>query len=94
MDAQVWWIVTTVLTLLVSVTGYLLKRSVGQLEKHSDEQDKRIAATESRLNETINQMPYLYTLREDFIRAQANTDRKLDDIIKLLSRRGGNADDR
>lgn len=38
-------------------------------------------------------MPFLYTLREDFIRAQANTDRKLDDIIKILNGRGGSKSD-
>jgi hypothetical protein len=93
MNEQIWWAATTALTMLISITGYLLKRSVSQLEKHSEAQDRKIAANEERLNEAINQMPYLYTLREDFIRAQANTDRKLDSIIKLLNKRG-DSDDR
>lgn len=92
-DTQIWWAVTTALTALMGVTGYLLKRSIAQLEKHSDEQDRKIAENASKLNQTIKEMPFLYTLREDFIRAQANTDRKLDDIIKILNGRGGSKSD-
>ena len=93
MDAQIWWAATTALTALMGVTGYLLKRSIAQLEKHSDEQDRKIAENANKLNQTIKEMPFLYTLREDFIRAQANTDRKLDDIIKILNGRGGSTSD-
>ena len=93
MDTQIWWAATTALTALMGVTGYLLKRSIAQLEKHSDEQDRKIAENANKLNQTIKEMPFLYTLREDFIRAQANTDRKLDDIIKILNGRGGSTSD-
>lgn len=93
MDTQIWWAATTALTALMGVTGYLLKRSIAQLEKHSDEQDRKIAENANKLNQTIKEMPFLYTLREDFIRAQANTDRKLDDIIKILNGRGGGTSD-
>ena len=93
MDTQIWWAATTALTALMGVTGYLLKRSIAQLEKHSDEQERKIAENANKLNQTIKEMPFLYTLREDFIRAQANTDRKLDDIIKILNGRGGSTSD-
>lgn len=92
-DTQIWWAVTTALTTLAGIVGYLLKRSIAQLEKHSDEQDRKIAENANKLNQTIKEMPFLYTLREDFIRAQANTDRKLDDIIKILNGRGGSTSD-
>lgn len=92
-DTQIWWAATTALTALMGVTGYLLKRSIAQLEKHSDEQERKIAENANKLNQTIKEMPFLYTLREDFIRAQANTDRKLDDIIKILNGWGGSTSD-
>lgn len=92
-DTQIWWAATTALTALMGVTGYLLKRSIAQLEKHSDEQERKIAENANKLNQTIKEMPFLYTLCEDFIRAQANTDRKLDDIIKILNGRGGSTSD-
>lgn len=50
-DTQIWWAVTTALTTLMGVTGYLLKRSIAQLEKHSDEQDRKIAENASKLNQ-------------------------------------------
>lgn len=92
-DTQIWLAATTALTALMGVTGYLLKRSIAQLEKHSDEQERKIAENANKLNQTIKEMPFLYTLREDFIRVQANTDRKLDDIIKILNGRGGSTSD-
>ena len=39
---------------------------------------------EDKLNNAINQMPFLYTLREDFIRSNAQQNQKLDQIITLL----------
>ena len=39
------------------------------------------------MNNTINQMPFLYTLREDFIRSSAQQTQKLDQIITLLMKR-------
>lgn len=89
METYEFWLVTTVLGLMIAAIGFFVKRTIAGNEKANEARDKRIGELEGKLNSTIKEMPFLYTLREDFIRAQANTDRKLDDIIKLLNRQGG-----
>mgnify|MGYP006877034428 CR=1 FL=1 len=61
--------------------------NAGWTRRTRKEQDKRITEVEDKLNNTINQMPFLYTLREDFIRSSAQQTQKLDQIITLLMKR-------
>lgn len=78
-NKYVFWIITTAVGLLVGALTWFVKRAIDKMEKRIDEQ-------EDKLNKTINDLPFLYTLREDFIRAQANNDRKLDQINSKLDR--------
>ena len=81
-EEYVFWAVTGAVGLLISALAFFVKRGMDKKE-----QDKRITEVEDKLNNTINQMPFLYTLREDFIRSSAQQTQKLDQIITLLMKR-------
>ena len=89
MDPKVWWGITTGLGLLIALVSYLLKRSITQMERRDEEHDKAIKELDTKLNQTIKEMPYLYPLREDHIRAMASIERRLDKITDLLQGQGG-----
>lgn len=48
-------------------------------------QEKRIDKLECRLQETLDAMPYKYTLRDDFIRAMGAVETKLNKILDYVS---------
>lgn len=90
-NKYVFWAVTGAAGLVISMLIYLLKREIAKGDERIRVQEKHIDAVEDKLNKTISDMPFLYTLREDFIRSTANHDRKLDQIIALLTQtKGGN----
>ena len=91
-NKYVYWVITTAIGLMVCAIGFFVKRTLDKNEKRMTAQEARTRDVEDKLNKTIADLPFLYTLREDFIRAQANHDRKLDQIITLLTRGGGNPD--
>ncbi|MBR3795348.1 MAG: hypothetical protein IKK34_04890 [Clostridia bacterium] len=89
-NKYVFWAITGAIGALCSAVAYFVKRNQDKMEKRMAAQEQRTREVEEKLNKTISDMPYLYTLREDFIRSTANHDRKLDQIISLLAK-GGNA---
>lgn len=89
MEQYIYWAVTGGISLLGGTLIYLIKRGLERNDRRIDAQEKHVQEVEDKLNKTISDMPFLYTLREDFIRSTANHDRKLDQIIELLTR-GGN----
>ena len=84
-EEYVFWAVTGAVGLLISALAFFVKRGIDK----KDARDKRITEVEDKLNNAINQMPFLYTLREDFIRSNAQQNRKLDQIITLLMEKEG-----
>lgn len=89
-NKYVFWAITGAIGALCSAVAYFVKRNQDKMEKRMAAQEQRSREIEEKLNKTISDMPYLYTLREDFIRSTANHDRKLDQIISLLAK-GGNS---
>lgn len=89
-NKYVFWAITGAIGALCSAVAYFVKHNQDKMEKRMAAQEQRTREVEEKLNKTISDMPYLYTLREDFIRSTANHDRKLDQIISLLAK-GGNA---
>lgn len=79
------WVIQTAILLVVSIVGFLLKQTLASLRCDIDKNAQRIDDLEEKLNNTIAQLPYNYTLRDDFIRAVAGIERKLDKIIDSLS---------
>ena len=84
-EEYVFWAVTGAIGLLISALTFFVKRGMDK----KDARDKRITEVEDKLNNAINQMPFLYTLREDFIRSNAQQNQKLDQIITLLMEKEG-----
>ena len=89
-EEYVFWAVTGAIGLLISALTFFVKRGMDKKDARDKEQDKRITEVEDKLNNAINQMPFLYTLREDFIRSNAQQNQKLDQIITLLMERPAN----
>lgn len=98
MSEWVTWIIQVV---AYGVICFLLKRELNQLDardKHLqeriDEVDKkatqRIDKLQKEFNDTMNELPFKYTMRDDFIRAVAGFDAKLDKILDQLSRNNNN----
>ena len=85
MEAWIPWIIQTLTMLGVGVIGFLLKQFITQIRNDIKKHTDRIDGLEDKLNATIQSLPYNYVLREDFIRAQANVDKKLDKIIDQIA---------
>lgn len=75
------------------------RKIIGELERFRAEDDKRHGKTEERmskvedrLNKTLQELPALYVMREDWLRTSSAIDRKLDKITDILIR-GGKASD-
>lgn len=97
MDKISFWALTTIIGLMISGFTFFLKKQINDIEKGiektrqdsikaRDDLNDRIAKVENKLQLTIEEMPYKYTLREDFIRAVTGLDAKLD---KILDKIGG-----
>lgn len=89
----VFWLVTGAIGLLGGAVIFFLKRGLDKFDKRLAKLEDHMHGVEDKLNETIANMPFIYTTREDFIRITASHDRKLDQIIALLtsnSQKGGN----
>lgn len=97
MDGWAFWISTTVIGLMISGLSFFMKKQIGDIEKSLEKSrlesekarkdiNERVSKLEDKLQATIEEMPYRYTLREDFIRAVTGLDAKLD---KILDRIGG-----
>lgn len=61
-----------------------LKTFSTENEKRHKQNEEHICQVEKRLNETLQDMPKVYTLREDWLRFSSNIDRKLEQIHGLL----------
>ncbi|MDZ4042900.1 MAG: hypothetical protein U1D96_05320 [Eubacteriales bacterium] len=69
----------------LGIIGYFL-RDIRQAvkEKHA-EQDKKIEAVERDVRRLSETLPQKYVLRDDFVRAIAGMDNKIDNIFKEVS---------
>ena len=91
-NPYVQWIIMGLVSTLCGVVVFFVKRGLDKTEKRLQSQEQQTRELEGKLNKTISDLPFLYTLREDFIRSTANHDRKLDQIISLLTTGGGKGD--
>lgn len=85
-------------TIIIGIIGFFIKRTLTQfeqqmkeqkahLEKQQADQKERVDELDKQLNEFIQKMPYQFTLRDDFIRAVAGFDSKLDKILDRLNQK-------
>lgn len=93
------WISSAILGLLIGTLSFLSKKQLTDIERSVEriseegriarkQINDRVDRLESKLQSTIEEMPYRYTLREDFIRAVTGLDAKLDKILDKVG--GGN----
>lgn len=80
------WVAQLGITLLMGALSWFVKRALDGQKIKDDQQDARIKELDDKLNSAIQQMPYLYVLREDFQRAVATQDKKLDNILSEIMR--------
>lgn len=96
MSNWTFWVATTVIGLMISGLMFFIKKQFTDLEKANERThaesvkarealNSRIEKLEVKLQTTIEEMPYKYTLREDFIRAVSGLERKIDKILDALS---------
>lgn len=100
MSAEIWWIVTTLVTLSIAVIGYFLKRTVSKTDENEKDiqvikqtyvtqDDFKEYKDQSRgdikqLTADINELKEKCLFKEDFYRTQATTDAKLDRIYDMI----------
>jgi uncharacterized membrane-anchored protein YhcB (DUF1043 family) len=87
MDAWVTWAIQGITGLAIGALCFFLKRTLTQFEQTAKEQKERIDKLDDKMNTFINNMPFQYTLRDDFIRTVAGFDAKLDKILDQLTHR-------
>ncbi len=74
---------------ILGVIGFFLKRTITKVDqldtcKASKDEVKELNDKVGEMEKTISDVKTSYLTKEDFFREQAKTDRKLDDIIKML----------
>lgn len=72
------WILQIATTIAMGVIAFLLKDWKTKTEAQILKNETDIKNVEKSLNDLKTQMPYNYTLREDFIRAMANVEKRLE----------------
>ncbi|MED4377969.1 hypothetical protein P9274_20135 [Schinkia azotoformans] len=80
------WIVQLVFGLLIGIISYFLKSFKSQLDKNDEQQHSQIELVKADLNQYKLEAAERFVQKDDFIRATAVTDRKLDRIYDELMR--------
>ena len=85
------WIIQLVLSGMIGIIVYFLKSNKAQADKRSENQQNEINMLSHDLQNYKLDSLDRFVLKDDFIRATAQTDRKLDkiydEILKLSTRR-------
>ncbi|MCC5911335.1 MAG: hypothetical protein JJT76_12940 [Clostridiaceae bacterium] len=82
------WIVQTVTMLAIGAIAYFLKDLKTSILEKINTNKNRIEKVEEELNALKADLPFVYTLREDYIRTANNVDKKLDKIYDEITKRG------
>lgn len=104
-DAQTWWLITTAAGLVIAVIGFFLKRTMSKVDEHDrdiniikqtyvtkDEfKDLRneIKAELSKISDDMDEIKEKSLSRQDFYRAQADTNDQIRRVYDLLIKRSG-----
>ncbi len=92
-EAWITWIIQGITGLAIGIIGWYMKRDRDALDKKIEKQGDRI----SQLEKDMKQMPFVYTTREDFLRAitslesnikstETKLDNKLDKVLDRLAK--------
>lgn len=88
MGEWIFWVATTAISLMVGIIAYYFKKTNSETTDAMRNLSQRVDKLEDKLSETIANMPFNYTLREDFIRSMSGVEMKLNMIIDRLPPRG------
>lgn len=69
----------------LGVIGYFLKDIRQEIKAKGQEQDKKIEAIRDDMTTLKESLPQKYVLRDDFVRAIAGLDNKIDSMFKEVS---------
>ena len=94
---QLDWILQTITTLAVGIIGFFLKGSMTEIKEGIKKNDLKIKETEVKLTKDIEELkdelhdlksdlPFVYVLREDFIRSLNNVDTKMGNIDNKIDK--------
>lgn len=107
MEGWLPWILQTITMLGVGAIGWFIKQTVAQARATQEKHEKQLAELEDKqekrvrdIEDKLEQLPYLYVLRDDFIRAVANIDssitrlgdkldQKIDKVLEQVNKQGG-----
>lgn len=82
------WVLQGITTIAVGLIAYLLRDLKKTFEDKVQKNSTDIEAVKKDLNDLKADLPFVYVMREDFIRAMANVEVKLDKIYELLTKGG------
>lgn len=85
-------ILQTITALVIGVIGFFLKGTLTELKDGIKQNAGDIQRVKNELNDLKSDLPFVYVLREDFIRTLNNVDNKMNNIDgkidKLLEIKG------
>lgn len=79
------WGIQTVTAVALGAIAYFLKEMKKVTEEKLKKNEEKLEELENKFNDFKETIPLHYTLKDDFIRAMSNVDRKLDKITDILS---------
>lgn len=79
------------ITFFLGLIGYFLRDLKGSMQSQMAENKDKIDKVEKELNDLKKDLPFVYVLREDFLRAMSSVERKLDKIYDTVRERGDNS---
>ena len=91
------WILQTITTIAIGLIGFFLKGSMTEIKGGIKKNDLKIKETEVKLTKDIenikdelhdlkSDLPFVYVLREDFIRSLNNVDTKMGNIDNKIDK--------
>ena len=80
MNDWITWVIQGAIGLMVGALAWFWKQDRKTISKQVAAQDQRL----SHLEKKFEQLPFVYTTREDFIRSMTTVEQKLDKIIDRL----------
>lgn len=101
---ELTWVLQTLTVLVIGIVGFFLKATLTDLKEGIIKNDEKINSVEiilrnevksvrDELNDLRSDLPFVYVLREDYIRTLNNVDNKMNNIDtkldKLLQFKGG-----
>lgn len=83
---EVTWIIQSITAMAIGVIGYFLKGTLTELKESNKQNAGDINEVKKELNELKSDLPFIYVLREDFIRSLNNVDTKMQNIDGKLDK--------